>query len=73
MTDYDRRLERLEAELEPPALPLLIVTFSNSPLSEEQQIAVERRKRNWPDDGQHPIQQIHIEFVAPIETAEGRT
>ena len=49
MTDYDRRLERLEAEMEPPALPLIIVTFSNSPLSEEEQIAVERRKRNWPD------------------------
>jgi len=68
MTDYDRRLERLEAQVNSPTLPLVVHTYSDSPFTEAEQIANARRINDWPDDGAHPIIHIHHQYVKPDGT-----
>jgi hypothetical protein len=49
----------LEAEVTPPTLPLVVQTYSDSPLTEAEQIAEALRKNNWPEGvGPYPRSRI---------------
>jgi len=61
MTDYARRLKRLEVDTSPPARPLVVHTYSDSPLTEAEQIADALRKNDWAEDW--PILHVRNTYV----------
>jgi hypothetical protein len=61
MTDYERRLERLEAAIA-PMLPRDVLVFGDEDPAEA--IAAYRAANNWSDDDMHPVHVMRIVWFA---------
>jgi hypothetical protein len=64
MADYQRRLDAVEAMLAAKVSPPLVVLVVGDDDPAEA-IAKARLKNNWPDDGRHRVDVIHVRGVSP--------
>ena len=60
MSNYERRLDRIEETISPQREPQVCVVFGDE--DADAAVARLRAARAWPDDGAHPVHIIRVRW-----------
>ena len=60
MSNYQQRLDRIEATISPQREPQVCMVFGDD--DAESAVARLRAEREWPDDGAHPVKVVNVRW-----------
>ena len=60
MSSYQHRLDRIERDISPQHQPQVCIVFGDADV--DATVARFRAARDWPDDGAHPVQVMHVRW-----------